>query len=95
MEVRVFKLVLSFIEGVLKLPNENQAKYSFYKAKELGNLNSDLKYNWAKRIRLVFFEKIDAANLCDDLYLETLSKEKKTSLRNVYLTRKEKTLENA
>ena len=56
---------------------KNLAKSSFFKAEELSNLNSDLKYNWAKQIRSTFFERIDAANLWDDLSLETLSKEKK------------------
>ena len=51
---RVFKLIISFLEEILKLLNEYLAKASYSKGQKLGCLNSDLNYNWAKQIRSAF-----------------------------------------
>ena len=74
--VKIFKLVLNWIENILLMSEDRLPKICFYKIKSSSHKNNLIKYNWASIIRETFFVPIEEGDFWDSLTLTSLQKNK-------------------
>ena len=78
LELKCFKLILNFIQRILRMKNNRFPKICFEKLKSLSEFDTNKqKYNWFVHVRNNFFSKINQTDTWDNLTLDLLEKEKK------------------